>query len=110
MPRDSSDRRTLQRLPATLIAERREHVRRLDLMGSSIPTIVATITAQAPHLLEGQAEGAVKDIIRNALAVTRQAAAAELSELGVASPGARAIVDYIESKRIILNEALALAG
>jgi hypothetical protein len=94
-------------LPADKIAERRHHVRRLDLIGSSIPTIIATLKAQAPALVEG--ETALEDIIREDLEIVRREAIEELSGAGSAVSGASAIVDYIATKRLVLNQAMALA-
>jgi len=98
---------TLTRLPAHLIAERRQHVRRLDLIGSSVPTIVATLQHQAPQLIEAQADPA--QTVRDDLDAIRGLAVAELTDLGSAALGARAVVDYIGLKRLILNSAIAMA-
>lgn len=98
---------TLTRLPADLIGQRREHVRRLDLIGATIPTILATLQASAAHLIDDQANPA--QTIRDDLDVIRARAVDELSDLGSAAPGARALVDYIALKRVLLSNAMAMA-
>lgn len=95
------------RLPAEKIAQRRYHVRRLDLLGASVPTIIATLRAQAPELVGRQA--ALDDIIRLDLKHTRALAVEDLAEFGPASLGAPAFADYIATKRLLLNQAVALA-
>jgi hypothetical protein len=102
-------KRSLLRKTADAIAERRRHVRRLDLEGADEYDILATLRRQAPQLLEGQVKPL--DIIRNDLKVIWTGAAGHLVDMnGPHAPGAGAVVDYIDMKRILLMSLMMLAS